>query len=73
MLAALQHILTTLGFHEDVSVFIVLFGLIFARLVSAITLTPFLGKGRLSEDQGWPGGAHQRNHISRPGAASESG
>jgi flagellar biosynthetic protein FliR len=43
MLAALQHILTTLGFHEDVSVFIVLFGLIFARLVSAITLTPFLG------------------------------
>lgn len=43
MLGALQHILTGLGFHEDVSVFIVLYGLVFARLVTAITLTPFLG------------------------------
>ncbi len=43
MLGALQHILTSLGFHEDISVFIVLYGLVFARLVTAITLTPFLG------------------------------
>ena len=32
MLAALQHILASLGFHTDVATFIVLFGLIFARL-----------------------------------------
>jgi flagellar biosynthetic protein FliR len=43
MLSALQHILTSLGFHEDVSLFIVVFGLVMARLITAITLSPFLG------------------------------
>ena len=43
MLAALQHILATIGFHDDVGTFIVLFGLVVTRLVTAITLTPFMG------------------------------
>jgi len=43
MLAAIQHILANLGIHEDVTVFSVLFGLIFTRFATAITLTPFLG------------------------------
>jgi flagellar biosynthetic protein FliR len=43
MLAALQRILTDLGIHEDVTVFSVLFGLVFTRMVTAISLTPFLG------------------------------
>jgi flagellar biosynthesis protein FliR len=43
MLTALQHIVANLGFHEDVTVFIVLLGLIFARLVGAVSLSPFLG------------------------------
>ena len=43
MLAALQHILASLGFHTDVATFIMLLGLIFARLGLAIGLTPFLG------------------------------
>jgi len=32
VLAALQHILASLGFHTDVATFIMLLGLIFARL-----------------------------------------
>jgi flagellar biosynthesis protein FliR len=43
MLAALQHILATLGIHVEVSAFLVLFGLVLTRLATAITLTPFLG------------------------------
>ena len=43
MLAALQQILSNLGIHQDVTAFVVLFGLVLARLVTAITLTPFLG------------------------------
>lgn len=43
MLAALQHVLATLGIHTDLNTFIVLFGLVFARLATAISLTPFLG------------------------------
>jgi flagellar biosynthetic protein FliR len=43
MLAALQHILASIGFHDDIGTFIVLFGLIVTRLVTAITLTPFMG------------------------------
>ena len=43
MLAALQHILTNLGIHTDLATFVVLLGLVLARLSSAITLTPFLG------------------------------
>jgi flagellar biosynthesis protein FliR len=43
MLTTLQHILANLGFHDDVGAFIVLFGLMVARLVTAITLSPFLG------------------------------
>ena len=39
MLAALQHILASIGFHDDIGTFIVLFGLIVTRLVTAITLT----------------------------------
>jgi flagellar biosynthetic protein FliR len=48
MLSALQHILANLGFREDVGAFIVLFGLVVARLVSAITLSPFLGGRNIS-------------------------
>ena len=43
MLDALQHILTDLGIHLDVGTSVVLFGLVLARLVTAISLTPFLG------------------------------
>lgn len=43
MLAALQHILANLGIHTDIATFLVLFGLILARLTAAIVLTPFLG------------------------------
>ncbi len=43
MLAALQHILATLGIHTEVPTFVVLFGLVLTRLATAITLTPFLG------------------------------
>jgi flagellar biosynthetic protein FliR len=43
MLAALQRILANLGIHTEISTFFVLFGLVFARLATAISLTPFLG------------------------------
>jgi flagellar biosynthetic protein FliR len=43
MLAALQRILTNLGIHEDITVFSIVFGLIFTRMVTAISLAPFLG------------------------------
>jgi flagellar biosynthetic protein FliR len=43
MLPALQHLLANLGIHTDIAAFLVLFGLVLARLVSAITLAPFLG------------------------------
>jgi flagellar biosynthesis protein FliR len=50
MLSALQHIIGSMGFHDDVGAFIVLFGLIMARLVTAISLTPFMG-GRSTASQ----------------------
>ena len=43
MLAALQHILASLGIHIEISTFLVLFGLVFARLALAIGFTPFFG------------------------------
>ena len=43
MLAALQRILANLGIHTEISTFFVLFGLLFARLATAISLAPFLG------------------------------
>ena len=43
MLEALQRILTNLGFHLEINTFLVLFGLILARMATAITLAPFLG------------------------------
>ncbi len=43
MLAALQHILANLGIHVEIASFLVLFGLVFARLALAIGLTPFMG------------------------------
>ncbi len=43
MMEALQHLLATLGIHTELSTFLVLFGLVFARLAGAITLAPFLG------------------------------
>jgi len=43
MLAALQHILSNLGLRVDPAQFTVLFGLIFARISIALSLTPFLG------------------------------
>jgi len=43
MLAALQHILANLGVHADVATSLVLFGLVLTRLITAISLTPFLG------------------------------
>ena len=56
MLAALQHILASIGFHDDVGTFIVLFGLIVTRLVTAITLTPFMGERPCLRKSkwGWP-------------------
>jgi flagellar biosynthetic protein FliR len=43
MLAALQQILANLGIHTDLGTFLVLFGLILARLTGAMVLAPFLG------------------------------
>lgn len=43
LLAALQHVLGTLGFHRNFPDFLVVFGLAFTRIVTAISLTPFLG------------------------------
>lgn len=43
LLAALQHVLGTLGFHRNISDFLVVFGLAFTRIITAISLTPFLG------------------------------
>jgi len=43
MLAALQQILTNLGIHTDLGASLVLFGLIFTRMIMAISLAPFLG------------------------------
>jgi len=43
MLEALQHILANLGIHTEIATFLVLFGLVLARLAVAISLTPFLG------------------------------
>jgi flagellar biosynthesis protein FliR len=43
MLVTLQRILANLGIHVEVNTFLVLFGLILARMGSAISLAPFLG------------------------------
>src|SRR5215471_9090828 len=43
MFKAAEQILASLGIHADVGTFVVLFGLIFARMSGAITLTPFFG------------------------------
>jgi flagellar biosynthesis protein FliR len=43
MLAALQQILTNLGIHTDLGASLVLFGLVFTRMIMAIALAPFLG------------------------------
>jgi len=43
MLKAAEQILASLGIHTDLGTFLVLFGLIFARMSGAITLTPFFG------------------------------
>jgi flagellar biosynthetic protein FliR len=43
MLATLERILAGLGFHADIGTFLVLFGLVLARIVLAISLAPFLG------------------------------
>jgi flagellar biosynthetic protein FliR len=43
MLPALQSILSGLGVHANVESFLMLFFLIFARIVAALNLTPFLG------------------------------
>lgn len=43
MLAAVQRILASLGYHTDLGTFLVLFGLVLSRLVLAISLAPFLG------------------------------
>jgi flagellar biosynthetic protein FliR len=43
LLAELQHLLGTLGFHVSIQAFLVLFGLALTRIATAVTLTPFLG------------------------------
>ncbi len=43
ILDTLQKILTGLGFHTDITMFFVLFGLGMSRMAAAITLNPFLG------------------------------
>src|SRR5947209_18706434 len=42
MLVALQRVLANLGIHTEINTFLVLFCLIFARLATAFSLTPFL-------------------------------
>lgn len=43
LLPALENILYSAGVHLDIHAFVLLFGLIFGRLVSAFSLIPFLG------------------------------
>ncbi|HZQ96090.1 MAG TPA: flagellar biosynthetic protein FliR [Candidatus Sulfotelmatobacter sp.] len=43
MLETLQRILANLGIHIELNTFLVLFGLIMARMAAAISLSPFLG------------------------------
>jgi flagellar biosynthetic protein FliR len=43
LLPALQGILSGLGLHTDVNTFLVFFGLALARLLTAVSLAPFLG------------------------------
>ena len=43
MLEALQRVLTNLGIHVEINTFLVLFGLVLARMAAAISLAPFLG------------------------------
>jgi flagellar biosynthetic protein FliR len=43
MLDALQRILSNLGIHVQINTFLVLFGLVLARMGAAIALAPFLG------------------------------
>lgn len=43
MLETLQRILANVGIHVEINTFFLLFGLILARIASAITLAPFLG------------------------------
>ena len=43
MLETLQQILAALGFRGDIGSFLVLFGLVMARMTAAIALSPFLG------------------------------
>ena len=45
ILPTLQKIIGNLGYHTDVQTFIFVFGMVFARLVTAIALSPFLGGG----------------------------
>jgi flagellar biosynthesis protein FliR len=45
--STLQSIISTLGIHDSVQSFLMLFFLIFTRIVSALTLTPFLGGSSL--------------------------
>lgn len=43
MLPSLQRVLADVGFHAEITTFLLAFGLIFARLSTAISLAPFLG------------------------------
>ena len=43
MLDALQRMLSNLGIHTELNTFLVLFGLVLARMTMAISLAPFLG------------------------------
>src|SRR3989442_11329941 len=47
ILPALQNLLNGLGYHVDAAQFIVLFSLGLTRLLTAITLSPFLGGGSI--------------------------
>jgi flagellar biosynthetic protein FliR len=72
LLQALQDILGVAGIHVDVQSFLLLFFLIFARMVSALSLAPFLG-GPAIPSQVKVGLAAMTSMLLYPGLAQSSG
>jgi len=72
LLPTLQHLLESAGVHVDVQSFLLLFFLIFTRLVSALSLAPFMG-GQLLPTQAKLGLAAMSATLLYPGLASAAG
>jgi flagellar biosynthesis protein FliR len=70
--STLQHLLESAGFHINVQSFLLLFFLIFTRLVSALSLAPFMG-GQALPNQAKVGLAAISSFLLYPGLAAAAG